>query len=166
MGSGQPSAPSGRLWRTLEQQRASFPVPMPSCSMGRPGPAGTACLSPRMLPAVLPTSSRKGGLGPGGGPCVCLPSQGQDLPRFSGTFQSSLLPPSHLGTEKPPPIAPRQCWALGRLSVCVTLSGTEPGPDGGRVPPKPIHSLDLALEGRRAMPWPRPVLRWGQIDEL
>lgn len=142
-----PSKPSS-------SKRASFPVLMPSCSLGRPSPAGTACFFPWVLPAASPTPSKKGGLGLRGGPCVHPSSQRKEPPHFSGTFQSFLLPHSHFGTEKPPPIATLRPSAPGRGSAGCwrDFRSVSPRWDGARArwwpgAPEPSPSLDLALVG-------------------
>lgn len=109
---------------------------------------------------------------PSEGWCVRLSFQGKEPPRFLGPLQSFLLPHSHFGTEKPPPIAalrPRGRALVG-LSLCVTPSGVGAsiglGLDGAQVPPGPAPSR-IWLGRMQGNAIDRaPCCRSGQKDEF
>lgn len=89
------------------------------------------------LPLDVASTEPQTRSGHGGGvPVSVHPPEGHEPPRFWGPFQSFLLPHTHFGTEKPPPISTGP-WQRPGLSLCVTPALGDSGAGGWQCHPEP-----------------------------
>lgn len=89
------------------------------------------------LPLDVASTEPQTRSGHGGGvPVSVHPPEGHEPPRFWGPFQSFLLPHTHFGTEKPPPISTGP-WQRPGLSLCVTPGLGDSGAGGWQCHPEP-----------------------------
>lgn len=172
MGSGELAAPCGCPSEPPQQQTSIISPINAQLQRGAAQPCRNSVSTRGCRWQHCQRRAKKVAPSPREGWCVRLSFQGKEPPRFLGPLQSFLLPHSHFGTEKPPPIAalrPRGRALVG-LSLCVTPSGVGAsiglGLDGAQVPPGPAPSR-IWLGRMQGNAIDRaPCCRSGQKDEF
>lgn len=148
MGSGQLSATSGCPQQTRQQQMSIISRINAQLQRGVAQPRRNSVFLPSASASSVADTEQnrwsgpqRGSLGPSLFPRARAASFFRDVsirPSSTQSFWNRKASTHHRAS--PDRTWPRQCWALVGLSVCVTLSGMEPGLDGSRVPARPAKA--------------------------